>query len=413
MIRRHALAGSSPSSLRSRNLRAILLALLRHEHISRVRLAELTGLSTTAITKLVAQLIQQGVVAEEGTAAPGRRAGAGRPRKALQLVPSAHHALGVHIGIGNLRVALTDLRAHPLSYHTAHFPLHRPAEAVVDDIAGLLHRALTDGGVPLNSVVSVGVGASGLVDPVTGVNLVAPQLGWRSAPLRQWLAQRIDCPICVDNNVRAMALGESLFGAGQDAHAMAFVYARAGVGAGFVVDDRLFRGSGAGAGEIGHTTIIADNGQPCRCGNTGCLETLVSEPAILCLAEQIAREDPTGCLAAHLRQAEDSPLEGVFAAARAGDPATCAMLQERARYMGIALANLVNVLNPELIVLGGIFEQGQDVLLAPIEAVMRQRAFANLGQRVRVQPASFGRQAGVIGAAALALNAFFYRQGEI
>jgi predicted NBD/HSP70 family sugar kinase len=243
---------------------------------------------------------------------------------------------------------------------------------------------------------------------------MAPNLGWRDVPIRDWLTERLGLPVCVDNNVRAMALGEAWFGTGQDVRALAFVYARIGVGAGFVVDGQLFRGSGAGAGEVGHTTIIPDGGDRCRCGNAGCLETLVSEPAVVSLAEELARQNPQGILARHLRSVEgtSSDIERIFAAARAGDEATRTMLNERARYMGIALANLVNTFNPELILLGGMLAQGQDLLLPVMEATMRQQAFANLGEQVQLQTTSFGRQAGVVGAATLALNAFFYQQPD-
>jgi predicted NBD/HSP70 family sugar kinase len=126
----------------------------------------------------------------------------------------------------------------------------------------------------------------------------------------------------------------------------------------------------------------------------------------------LAAQDPKGTLAAHLQDEGGNAIEQILRAARAGDRATQAMLEERACYMGIALANLVNILNPELIVLGGILAQGQDLLLPTIEKVMRQRAFANLGDQVRLQTTSFGPLAGVTGAAALALNAFFYQQSE-
>jgi predicted NBD/HSP70 family sugar kinase len=216
-------------------------------------------------------------------------------------------------------------------------------------------------------------------------------------------------PVYVDNNARTMALGEALFGVGRDAHALAFVYARIGVGAGYVVGERLFRGSAAGAGEVGHTTILPTGGEPCRCGNSGCLETLVSEPAIVRHAEELANQDPDSILAARLGSEQGTAMERILGAARDGDKATRAMLEERACYMGIALANLVNVLNPDLIVLGGIFAQGQDLLLPTVEKVMRQRAFANLGAQVRIKTTSFGPQAGAIGAVALALDSFFYQ----
>jgi glucokinase len=278
--------------------------------------------------------------------------------------------------------------------------------------AALVGEAVSQSGVDQGKLVGVGVGASGLVNPHTGVNVMAPNLGWRDVPIRDTLARQLALPVCEDNNARTMALGEALFGVGQGIHALAFVYARIGVGAGFVVGERLYRGSAAGAGEIGHTTIVPNGGEPCRCGNCGCLETLVSEPAILRLAESLAAQDPEGILVAHLRGGGGTDVERVFGAARAGDLATRAMLEERACYMGIALANLVNVLNPDLIVLGGIFAQGQDLLLPTLEKVMRQRAFANLGAQVQIKTTAFGPQAGAIGAVALALNTFFYQQPD-
>jgi glucokinase len=280
------------------------------------------------------------------------------------------------------------------------------------DVAALVNEAISQSGIDRERVVGVGVGASGLVNPHTGINVMAPNLGWREVPIRDLLVQQLALPVCVDNNARTMALGEALFGVGKDVHALAFVYARIGVGAGFVVGERLYRGSAAGAGEIGHTTIVPDGGEPCRCGNCGCLETLVSEPAIVRLAEALAAQDRDGLLAAHLRGEGETTIERVFGAARAGDLATRAMLEERACYMGIALANLVNVLNPDLIVLGGIFAQGQDLLLPTIEKVMRQRAFANLGAQVQIKTTGFGPRAGAIGAVALALNTFFYQQPD-
>ncbi len=410
MIQQRTLTGSNTSTLRSHNLRAILHALLRHEGVSRARLAELTGLSTTAVTNLIGDLLAQGLVSEQGAVQPKRGRGVGRPRVALTLEPQARYAVGVHIGVGNVRVGVSDLLARPVSYVSHAHDLDQPPDVVFEDILTLIGQAIADSQIDVSQLVGLGIGASGLVDPQTGVNLVAPNLGWQDVPIQDWFSQRVDLPVCVDNNVRAMALGEAMFGAGRDAHVLAFVYARIGVGAGFVVNGQLYRGFGAGAGEIGHVTMIPQGGELCRCGNSGCLETLVSEPAMLQAAEALARQNPAGLLAVHLQNDPEQPLEQVFAAARAGDTATQAMLAERAGYMAIALANVVNILNPELIILGGIFEQGHDLLLPAIETTLRERAFFDLGRRVRLCLTSFGRQAGVVGAASLALNAFFYQQ---
>ena len=403
--------GSSSSAIKSHNLRAVLNILLHNAYVSRVRIAQLTGLSTTTVTNLITELLEQGIVAEEGPEQLQRARGVGRPRTALRLVPEARYAVGVHIGVGSLHVAVTDLFGHKVAAVRQTHPLDRPARDVLDLIADMVTRAIADTGADSDRILGVGVGASGLVDPQTGVNVLAPNLGWHNVPVRDWLAERLDLPVFVDNNVRAMALSEAMFGAGQDVQVLAYVYVRVGVGAGFVVDGELYRG-GAGAGEIGHVVLIADGGQPCRCGNTGCLETLVSESAFLALAEQIAAREPDGLLARELAGAHVAPIDAVFAAARAGDPSVQAMLDERARYMGIGLANLVNTLSPELIILGGIFAQGQDVLFPAVAQTLHQTAFADLGERVQLAAPSFGHDAGVVGAAALALNAFFYDPTE-
>jgi predicted NBD/HSP70 family sugar kinase len=225
------------------------------------------------------------------------------------------------------------------------------------------------------------------------------------------LEEALTLPVIVDNNVRAMALGEAFFGAGRGVDSLSFVYGRTGVGAGFVFGGNVFRGSNTGAGEIGHTIIIPEGGEACRCGKRGCLETLVSETVILREAKEIARRNPTGVLARHMKQASDMHMiEQVFNAARQGDLETRQMIETRACYLGIALANLVNLLNPELILLGGMFAQGYDLILPVAAQTMRETAFAGLGEKVRVQTTSFGWRAGVIGASALALQRYFYQQ---
>jgi predicted NBD/HSP70 family sugar kinase len=160
-------------------------------------------------------------------------------------------------------------------------------------------------------------------------------------------------------------------------------------------------------------TMMPEAGEPCRCGNYGCLETLVSEPVILRQAEEIVRQKAKGILAQQMEDGKSLTIEQVFNVARDGDQEILKIINQKARYMGIALANLVNIFNPEAIVLGGLLAQGEDLFLPRIETTMQERSFANLGKRVQLRTASFGRNAGVVGAAALALNAFFYQQPEI
>jgi glucokinase-like ROK family protein len=404
------LTGSSGSAIKSHNLRAVLFSLLHQEAVSRAQLAQITQLSSTTITNLITELLEQGIVAEDGDSASAQQVqrAVGRPQTALRLVAESRTAVGVHFDVDQINIAVTDLFGRPLAACSAPHPAdHAPQPALAETVR-LVRQAIRESGVDTRLIVGVGVGASGLVDAERGINVIAPNLGWHDVPLRDWLTAELDLPVCIENNVRSMALAEVMFGAGRGVNALAFVYSRVGVGAGFVVNGEIYRGSAAGAGEIGHTTIIPDGGIRCRCGNTGCLETLVSEPALLRAAHELAAAQPDSLLAEYLRT--ESRLEGVFQAARAGDEPTRAMLRQRAQYMGIALANLVNILNPELIVMGGLFRQGHDLLLPTIESTIRARAFARLGERVGLQTASFEGRAGVIGAATLALNTFFYQQ---
>ncbi len=409
MLPRPSFAGSNISNVKAHNLEAILRTLLHQGAVSRVRIAQLTGLSTTTITNLVAELLDQGIVVEDGRELSHSGA-VGRPRIPVRLVPSARYAVGVHIGVGDIRIAVADLFGQVQNYLTMSHEPHAPAEEVLGRAADLVEKAVAIAEVDRKLIVGLGVGASGLVDPQTGINVLAPNLNWRNLPIGDILARRLGLSVCVDNNVRAMALAEAMFGAAQDVNTLAFVYARVGVGAGFVIEGNIYRGSRAGAGEIGHTTIIADGGATCRCGNTGCLETLVSEPEIIRLARDLAACHPESVLAAKLSDSSKSVIEQIFEAARTGDREIQTMLRERAHYMGIALANLVNSVNPDMIIMGGLFAAGHDVMLLQVEETMRQRAFANLGDSVELRVTTFGRKVGMIGAAALALDTFFYQQ---
>jgi len=246
-------------------------------------------------------------------------------------------------------------------------------------------------------LIGMGVGASGLVDVNAGVNLIAPNLQWYDVPIPQLLSEHCGLPVAVDNNVRCMALSESMYGAGQDLRALAFVYARIGVGAGLVVDGHVYHGAGYGAGEIGHWVVSGPYGDDASVPVT--LEDLISEREIVKRAEVI---DPVPLLGA------SRPIQAIFQAARKGHQPYRQVLDEVAYFTGVALANLVDVLNPELILLGGLLEEGYDLLYESIVDTMSQFAFAGLGKQVEILPATFGEHSGEIGAAVLAFDEFFY-----
>ena len=406
--------GSNLNLVKQHNLQAILLNLLYEPVLSRVQLARRLNLSNTTITNLIAELINQGIVTEiDANPEKDELRPVGRPRTSICLEPNARYVIGIHIGVGIFRVGLANLRAEINHNYTQNFDIKSQVGDVLSLIESLTEKLIRESGINREQILGVGVGASGLVDFSTGVNLLAPNLDWHDVPLREELQKRLNLPVIVDNNVRTMAIGETYFGAGRGVDAVAFVYGRTGVGAGLTFKGRVFRGSSKGAGEIGHCVMIPHGGETCRCGNSGCLETIISESAILREAHHIADSNPGGILAKKLENRLDRPLiECVFDAAREGDLPVREMLESRAYYLGIALANLINLFNPDLILLGGIFSRGEDLFIPPVTRTIQQMAFGGMGKQVRLQATSFGWKAGVVGAAALALLNFFYQQRD-
>ncbi|GAB4521811.1 MAG: ROK family transcriptional regulator [Anaerolineae bacterium] len=381
------LSGANSSDMKSRNISAILLTLLFHQDVSRVHLAQRLGVSSATITNLVTELTQQGHIVENGFVETNGQVG--RRQRVLRLVPDSRFALGVHVDVGVVYIALTDITGSVLDSDSFTHDLRDSWQSVLDRVLVTIDLLLQRQQHTHNRIVGIGVAASGLVNAETGVNVYAPNLGWHDVPIQHYLQRQLDYPITVENNVRAMAFAEAMFGCARSVNALAFLYGRVGVGAGLVVDRQLYRGASAGAGEIGHAIFVFDDGVPQP------LESLVSESAIRTLAEDI-----TG---------ERLSLTAIIDLAKDGHAALRSMWETRAFYVGLALANIINIFNPEMIVLGGIFYQAKDLMLEKIQDTVRRYAFANLGERVSIQTSHFGRSAGMVGAAALALDAFFYR----
>ncbi|MFU8826878.1 MAG: ROK family transcriptional regulator [Brevefilum sp.] len=408
---RSDLLGNNIISVKEHNLQVVLLSLLYDETLSRAGLAKRLHLSSTTITNLISELLEQGLVSERACSEQEgeRTRPVGRPRTTICLVPDARFVVGIHVGVGIFRVALVNLRDEILTSRREHFDIDEDSMVVVDQMVRCVNALIEESQVDPDLILGVGVGLSGLVDFESGVNVMAPNLNWRNVPVKDILTAQLGWPVVVDNNVRCMALGETYFGVGRDLESLVFVYGRVGVGAGFISRGEVFRGSSMGAGEIGHTTMLLDDGEPCRCGKAGCLETLVSETTMVSLAERIARQNPEGILASCFKaHPGGNNMDCVFEAARLGDQAVRDMLAKRAYYLGVALANMVNLYNPELILLGGLFAQEQAYFIDPVIETVQQMTFGDLGKQVRIEATSFGWRAGVIGAAALALTQFFY-----
>jgi len=277
--------------------------------------------------------------------------------------------------------------------------------AVVESVASLVVEArdlMADG------LEGIGVGAASMVDFAAGRVVESVNLPLRDVPLRDVLQERFGVPVAIDNDATAATIGEHVFGAGAGARDMLMLTLGTGVGGGIVAGGRPYRGSSGAAGELGHVLIDVD-GPPCpgNCPNSGCLEAYVSGTAMGAAALAEARAKPASALGRALRAGEtiDGPL--LTRLALDGDSDAVAVVTRVGEYLGAGLVTLVNVFNPELVVIGGGAAAAGELLLAPARRVLAARGLRPQRDEVRVVAARFGNDAGVVGAAALALTELF------
>lgn len=385
-------AGIDGAGQRALN-RALVFALVRRRRtVSQSTLARETGLSKATISEIVAEFHQAGFLRPVG---PGPSNGGRRPLL-LTFEPQARLAIGVEIGEAEGRAALVDLDATPRRV------LHQPEraqtpEAALDLAASLIATLLAES--PRDRLLGLGVGTPGLVDSQTGIIRLAPDLGWQEIPIGPWLAARFGLPVAVVNRAKAAALGEAWAGAGRQAESLVYLSVSTGIAAGFVVGGRLYRGVAQSEGEVGHTTVLPD-GPLCPCGNRGCLQALAAGPAILARVRAALRAQGLTDLAGLPLDLLD--LERL--APLADHPAIQPVLTEVAHYLGIAAANLVNIFNPRLLILGGAVIRALPGLVPQVATVVRQRALAIPAAAVQVAPAHLGRDAVAVGAAAFLLS---------
>ena len=254
---------------------------------------------------------------------------------------------------------------------------------------------------PLGRPVAVGVATAGQIQPATGVVVEAPNLGWRDVPLRARLAEATGAAVTVENDVRAAAWGEFVYGAGQGLNSLVAVFVGTGVGSGAVLAGSLWRGAGNAAGEVGHTQVVID-GLPCRCGQNGCMEQYGSGSGLQ--RRFAAAPGREASRLATLCEGESSHLTAAMVeqAAREGDALAGEMWRDAERYLTLGIANYVTIVNPEMLVLGGgVVESVPRLFTAIAEGVMR-RTTVLARRSLRIEHARLGDWSGVVGAAALA-----------
>jgi len=315
------------------------------------------------------------------------------------------HVVAVDVGGTKILTAVVSDRGEILAQRRAETP-QTGVDPVLEVITATVLAALHDARVPAGEIVGVGVGAPGPLNPDSGIVFEAPNLsGWRDVPLKDSLEARLSLPVFVEHDATAAALGGWWRGAGRGVSDLIYLTVGTGIGGGIIIDDRLVHGVTGTAGEVGHMTIDVD-GPPCPCGrSTGCLEALASGRAIARMArEAISAGKRTQILAIAGGDAESVEAEHVEQAARAGDPVAREIFSRAATYLGVGVANLLNLLNPARVIIGGGVSKAGDLLFDPVRRIARQRAFERPGRDAEIVPAALGDDSGPVGVAAVALQ---------
>lgn len=320
---------SSTSLVRDVNRSAVLRVIGQAGPIARATIARRLGLSPATVTAVTRELISLGFVRVVDQA-PSR---GGRPALLLGLVPSAAHALGVKLAPDHVVGVRVDLDGEVLERFES--PFDASAAGAPAELAALLrpHTAPRDDGA---SLLGVGLGVPGVVD--ADGTVASPMLGWRGVRLAEQLERELGLPVLVDNDVNTLAIAERLYG--RDVEHFVTVTIGRGVGLGIIINGDVYRGARGGAGEFGHVTVV-DDGPPCQCGKRGCLEAVVSDPALVAAAQA------DGLLAA------DEGIDRLRSLADDGDPRAARAFADAAAVLGRAVADLVNVLSPEVVLVSG------------------------------------------------------------
>jgi predicted NBD/HSP70 family sugar kinase len=372
--------------LRRDNRSVLLWSLYFDQPRSRQDLSRATGLSPASVSNVVRDLIDEGIVIEAGSV----DSDGGRPRVLLRVDPDHGYVVGVDVGETRIRVELFDLAM--VERAKADYPLdprQHGVDEVVDRILAGLSAVLTDSGVPPSAVLGVGVGVPGVVEQGPEVLVHGQTYGWDAVPLERLLRAGTDLPLHIDNGAKTMGQAEVWFGAGRGAQHAVVALIGSGVGASIITRGTAHRGATSSAGEWGHTTVVV-GGRPCRCGSTGCLEAYVGAEAILDrYGRDLPGEDQETALAALVEIAATSS-------------AAAEVLDQTAVYLGAGIGDLINLFNPERIILGGWagLLLG-DRLLPAIREAARRHALRHPFAETSIELCRLGPDAVALGAATL------------
>ncbi len=385
--------------IRENNLSSVLRLIHSQAPISRAQLAVVTGLNKSTISSLVDDLIASKLVNEAGS----NSTGAGRPATMLEINPHAGLIIGVELGVDFVSVAVTDFLGNITWRRREDANPNEGQQKMIDQTLRIVHEAMNAGKKKNTHFLGLGLATPGTVDLKEKVLIFAPNLHWRNVPFGKIFSEQTKLKVFVENDANAAATAEHLFGTARRCQDFLFVFAGVGIGGGLFLNGKLYRGKNGYAGEIGHSPIMAEPSQTvCHCGNRGCWETYANQYSII-QRVQARLEVKRTSIIPKLMAEQNSPLTIplIKQAADAGDREAIDSFAEAGHAMGQGLAGLVNIFNPDKIILGGPLSLAGEYLLPSIRETVSRHSMPEIDQQAEVVLSPFGPDASLIGAIAI------------
>jgi len=380
---------------RAHNRQLVLQTIYDQSQPSRADVARLTGLTRTTISDLVAELINEGLVEEMGQ---GQSIG-GKPPTMLKFVDTCGYLIGIDLGSHEFQGAVVDLRGHIIDRVCLALQ-ERNSDTALTLVFELIDNLLAHAPSP---IIGIGIGSPGLIDPISGTICLSVNLDWSNLPLARLIHDHYNLPVHIANNSQAAAIAETTFGTHRDIRNMVVVKIGGGIAAGIVINGEPYFGDGFGAGEIGHV-VVKENGELCPCGHYGCLETVASSYALLKNAQKIAQQNPDSLLNLHAKPSEKMTLDIILKAYQQGDADVINLLNEASCYLGIAIANLICIINIRQILIAGMITDLGTVFINSLKQQVSKHALSFLADETQIETSALGNDIVILGVAALLMQ---------
>lgn len=381
------------------NLSLVLRLIHSQSPISRAQLANITGLNKSTVSSLVDELIELSLVIETGS----NSIGAGRPATQLEINPMMGNIIGVELGVDFVSVAVTDFLGNIIWRKKEDADPAGDQSKMLDQTLRIVKEAIMVGKKKNSRILGLGLATPGTVDLKDGVLIFAPNLHWRNVPFGKIFSEQTKLKVFVENDANSAAVAEHIFGTARKNKDFLFVFAGVGIGGGLFLNGKLYRGRNGYAGEIGHSPIMAEPSQTvCHCGNRGCWETYANQYSII-QRVQARLEVKRSSIVPKLMVEQNSPLtlQLIKQAADLGDKESIDSFTEAGHAMGQGFAGLINIFNPEKIILGGPLSMAGDYLLPAIKDTVSRHSMPEISKQSEVVLSPFGPDASLIGAIAI------------